>query len=145
MSQITPFINGIQHSFASIRMSLLGRVVTGVVKISYDDSVNLENQYGAGNMVDHRGVGNYEAKCSLELFQYEVVGIQQAAGGLRMQQIPPFDIIVTFLPEGSAQSVTDVIKDCQFKTNARDLSQGDTMSKVPLELIVSNIKWHGQL
>lgn len=142
---MTPLINGIQHSWASVRMVLLGRTVTGVTKIEYDDNVNLENNYGAGNMPESRGVGNYEAKCSIELYQHEVVGIQQSIAGKRLQEIDPFDIVVTFLPEGNAGLVVDVIKDCQFKTNGRSLNQSDPNSKVPLELIVSNIKWHGQL
>ena len=99
---MTPLINGIQHSWASVRMVLLGRTVTGVVSINYEDSLNLENNYGAGNMPESRGVGNYEAKCSIELFQHEVVGIQQSILGSRLHEIDPFDIVVTFLPGGNA-------------------------------------------
>ena len=60
MAEITPFINGIQHSFSSIRCNILGRTVIGFTKIDYDDKVNLENFYGAGNQVVGRGVGNYD-------------------------------------------------------------------------------------
>ena len=140
----TPLINGVQHSWAQIRMNILGREVTGVTKISYDDKDTYENNYGAGDLPDHRGKGNYEAKASIELYGYEVNAIQKAAkaaGLSRMQKIAPFDITVSWLPDGNAALVTDIIKDVQFMTNARDISQGDTSVKVPLELIVSMIQY----
>jgi hypothetical protein len=140
----TPFINGQRHSWASVRINMLGRTITGVASINYDDTWNKENQYGAGSMVSHRGIGNYEAVANIELFQFEVVGIQTASGGKRLQQIAPFDITVVYLKEGSDELVTDVIRNCEFTKNARSLTQGDMMSKVPLELIISDIKWHGQ-
>lgn len=144
MAVNTPLVNGVRHSWSSIRINMLGRTITGVASINYDDTQNMENQYGAGNMVSHRGVGNYEAVANIELYQFEVVGIQAASLGKRIQQIAPFDITVTYLEEGSDQLVVDVIRNVQFKKNSRSLNQGDMMSKVPLELIVSDIKWHGQ-
>ena len=139
-----PLINGVRHSWASIRINMLGRTVTGVAKIDYDDNQNYENIYGAGTMPSHRGKGNYEAKASIELYAFEVVGIQQAAGGQRITDIPPFDIVVVYKPTGSDGLVTDIIRNVQIKTNVRSVGQGETNIKVPLELIVSDIKWHGQ-
>jgi len=144
MSAITPMINGVRHSWSSIRINMLGRTIMGVASINYDDTMNIENIYGAGNMVSHRGNGNYEAVANIELYQFEVVGIQLATLGQRLQSIPPFDIVVCYIPEGQDGLVTDVIRNVQFKKNARSLTQGDTMSKVPMELVVSDIKWHGQ-
>ena len=139
----TPLINGVRHSWASISINMLGRTVTGVAKIDYDDNQNYENIYGAGTMPVHRGKGNYEAKASIELYQYEVVGIQEAAGG-RITDIDPFDIVVVYKPTGSDALVTDIIRNVQIKTNVRSVDQGATHIKVPLELIVSDIVWHGQ-
>ncbi len=141
---LQPMINGVRHSWSSVRINMLGRTITGVASIDYDDTLNIENLYGAGNMVSHRGNGNYEAASALELFQFEVVGIQLATAGQRIQSIPPFEIVVCYLPEGQDVLVTDIIRNVQFKKNARSLKQGDTMSKVPMDLIVSDIKWHGQ-
>ncbi len=140
----SPQINGVRHAWASISFNWLGRTVTGIAKIDYSDTVKMENQYGAGNMPSHRSVGNYEAKASIDLYQFEVVGMQLSTLGKRIQSIAPFDIIVCFRPEGQDLLVTDIIRNVQFTNNARSLNQGDTMSKVPLELICSHIKWHGQ-
>lgn len=141
----TPLINGVQHAFASIKINMLGRTLTGFVAVNYDDNVNIENNYGGGQFPDHQGVGNYEAKATLELYQYEMVALQQAANGARVQQIPPFDVNITYLATGSTQTVHDVIKNCRIKTNSRSLSQGDAKSMVTLELLCSHIDWHGQI
>lgn len=142
---MTPLINGKRHSWASIRINMLGREITGVNSINYEDTVNKENIYGAGKMPVARGEGNYEAVCGMELHQYEVVAIQQAAAGLRLQSIPPFDIVVTYIPVGSEQAVTDIIRNVEFTKNIRDYAQGDTSLPVPVELICSHIKWDGQI
>ena len=140
----SPAINGVRHAWASIAFNFLGRTVTGIAKIDYEDNLNIENHYGAGNMPSHRSIGNYEAKASLDLYQFEVVGIQMATLGKRIQSIAPFDITVCFKPEGQDLLVTDIIRNVQFKNNKRSLSQGDTKSVVPMEIICSHIKWHGQ-
>lgn len=140
-----PYVNGEQHSWASIAVNALGRTFTGITAINYSDSVDIQNQYGAGQHVDHQGVGNYEATASMELYQYEIVALQRAAGGARIQQIPPFDITVSYKPTLSAPAVNDVIRNCRIKTNNRNLTQGDPMSKVSVELIVTHIDWDGQL
>jgi hypothetical protein len=145
MAQDIPFINGVQHSWASMRANILGRTVTGISKIDYSDDKEIVNLYGAGSEVTHRGEGNYMAKASVELAGFEVNAIQKAAatnGFSRIQDIPEFDIVVTYLPIGQTRVVTDVIRNCRFKTNARSLSQGDTEIKVPLELVVSDIEWN---
>lgn len=139
-----PFINGVQHSWASISFFMLGRTVRGIAKIDYDDNVAMEDNIGAGNMPDHRAVGDYKATMKLELFQYEVVAIQTASQGKRIQKIAPFDIIVTYKPTQNAPAVIDIIKNVQFTKNVRSVSKGDTLLKVPVEVICSHIKWHGQ-
>lgn len=141
MSQL-PLINGQRHSWSSIEVNLLDRIVTGITSISYDDTEMKENHYGAGNMPVHRGRGKYEANASLTLYNYEVEAIQAALPrGKRLMDSPPFDIKVSFLDETDA-IVTHVIRNCEFKSNNRNMSQGDTKIEVSLDLIVSHIEWN---
>lgn len=140
-----PFINGVQHSWTSIRFTALGRTFSGIAKIDYDDNVEMKDNIGAGNMPDHRGVGDYMATLKIELYQYEIVALQQATAGLRIQKIPPFDVVVTYLPTQNAPAVTDIIRNVQFTKNVRTASKGDTLLKVPVEVICSHIRWHGQI
>ncbi len=141
MSQL-PLINGQRHSWSSIEVNLLDRIVTGITSISYDDTEMKENHYGAGNMPVHRGRGKYEANASMTLYNYEVEAIQTALPrGQRLMDSPPFDVKISFLDESNA-IITHVIRNCEFKSNNRNMSQGDTKIEVSLDLIVSHIEWN---
>lgn len=137
-------INGTRHAWGSIKLMLLGREVTGISEISYKDSTSKENHYGQGGMPVSRGTGQYKAEATIKLDKYEVQAIQTATGGKRLQDIDPFDIIVTYMPVGQDKLQVDVIRNCEFTTNERTTKSGDTTIGVPLPLIISHIVWHGQ-
>lgn len=137
----TPLINGTRHSWASVKINLLGRTVTGVTSIEYDDTQEKTNNYGAGIYPVSRGYGRYEATAKITLAAYEVDAIIAAAGGARLQAIPAFDVVIAFVPTGQDQLVTHYIRNAEFKNNKRSAKEGDTTLPVELELIVSHIDW----
>jgi hypothetical protein len=135
-----PLINGVQHAWSSIEVNLLGRTLTGIVSIEYGYDRAIEDHHGAGDEPVLRGYGNkVYKKTMLELFQFEVVALQQACGG-DITSIPPFDIVVLYKSTVSAPQVVDVVQNCQFLNNIRSLKSGDTKSQVKLELITAGIK-----
>jgi len=137
-----PFINGTRHSWASITVMLLGRLVTGITAVRYEDSQVKENNYGQGIYPVSRGLGKYEAKAALTLHSYEVDAILMALGpGKRLNDISPFDIVVSYLPTGSDILKSHVIRNAEFTTNKRDVKQGDTVIETEFELICSHIEW----
>ncbi|CAM1361503.1 conserved hypothetical protein [Tenacibaculum litopenaei] len=137
-----PLVNGHRHGWSSVEVNILDRIVTGITAISYDDAQVKENHYGAGDMPVFRGRGKYEAKASITLYAFEVESIQQALPkGKRLQDVPLFDIKVSFL-DNSSNVITHVIRNCEFKTNKRDMKQGDSKVEVQLDLIVSHIEWN---
>lgn len=139
---MTPLVNGTRHSWASIRVNVLGRTVEGISAIEYEDKVAKENNYGSGSFPVSRGRGNYEATAKITLHAYEVDAIQKSIGkGNRLMNIPAFDITVSYLEEGNDKLITHVIRNCEFTNNKRGVSQGDTKSEVELELITSHIVW----
>lgn len=133
---------GTLQGWNSVTVNLLGRDVEGIAKVSYDDSTTKENAYGAGPYPIGRTEGNYEAKASIELLKEEVDGIQKALpSGMRLQEIPPFDINVVYeRKDGTIQK--DRIMNCEFTNNAREVSQNDGSISVELELITSHILWN---
>lgn len=142
MSNNIPLINGIRHSWGSVRVNLLGRTVTGITAIKYDDKVEKVNNYGAGNMPVSRGYGKYEASASITLHSYEIDAIQRVLGpGKRIQDIPPFDIVVSYLADNTDQVVTHVLRNCEFTSNKREVKSGDTVIEAEFELILSHIEW----
>lgn len=137
-----PLINGIRHSWASVKVNLLGRTVSGITAIKYDDKQEKVNNYGAGIYPVSRGYGKYEASASITLHSYEIDAIQRALGpGKRIQEIPPFDIVVSYLASNTDQVVTHVLRNCEFTSNKREVKSGDTVIEVEIELILSHIEW----
>ncbi len=137
-----PLINGQQHSWSSIEVRMLDNIVTGITSVNYDDSVMKENHYGAGDFPVHRGRGKYEAKASITLYNYEVEAIIAALPrGRRLQDVPAFDIVVSYLDD-SNDIITHVVRNCEFNTNSRGINQGDTKIEVSFDLICSHIEWN---
>lgn len=137
----TPLINGTRHSWASVKCKILGRTVTGITAINYEDKQEKVNNYGAGTMPVSRGLGKYEATCKVTLHAYETEAIQRSLGvGKRLQEIAPFDIVVSFVTP-TDQVVNHVIRNCEFTNNKRDMKQGDTVIEVEHDLVISHIEW----
>jgi len=138
-----PFINGKQPSWGSIKINFLGRTATGVKSIDYSNSKTKENIYGAGDKPVARGDGNDEPSASMELSEFETRAIMSALpDGDTLQDIPPFDIVVTFKPKNSALLRTDIIRNCEFVSNGISSSQGDTEISHSHELITSHIDYN---
>lgn len=136
----TPMINGQGYSWSSIRLNLFGRTITGFTAIEYDDPETKENVWGAGKHPVERGGGNVEPACSITLLKKEVVAIEaaaKAAGILRIQDIPPFDIVVSFTVGTTIK--TDTISYCEFTNNPLSSKQGDTKIEVKCDLVVGEI------
>ena len=81
----------------SVKVVMLGRQVEGITALSYKDSKEKENIYGAGEFPVGRGEGNYKAEASITLLKEEVNALQLALGaGKRLTDIEPFDIPVMY-------------------------------------------------
>lgn len=139
----TPYINGKRHSWSSIKINFLGRTVTGIEAIAYDDNVDKANNHGAGQHVVSRGEGNYTAKCKIKLHKYEVDAILASIPTKRLQSIPEFDIVVAYVAKGQDLQRIDIVRNCEFMNSGVDVKQGDTVIAVEYELIVSHIDWGG--
>lgn len=139
----TPLINGTRHSWASVKVALLGRTVSGISSVSYEDKQEKVDNYGAGIFPVSRGKGKYEASAKITLHAYEVDAIVRALGiGKRLTDIPQFDVVVAYIPEGSDGLITHTIRNCEFTMNKREVKQGDTVIEVELDLITSHIEWN---
>lgn len=138
----TPLINGVQYSWASIKINMLGRTVTGITAVTYGQDREKIDNFGAGDQPDHRGYGPRKAKADITLYQYEVDAIIAAARNQGIQDIldiPPFDIVVVYQATATGPARTDVIRNCEFITNTLDVKQGDMKSEQKMPLITSHI------
>lgn len=136
-----PLINGVEYSWADITCTIAGAPVTGITAVKYDDDQEVVNNYGAGRFPVSRSRGRITSSASISLYTSEIVAIQERSVNGRLQDIPAFDIIVSYIPTDGGKIIHDKIRNCQFKKNLRDWSEGDTGKSVELELVPSHIEW----
>ena len=132
-----PLINGMLYSWADIVATINGVPLTG---IEYGDSQDVVNKYGAGRHPVGRAKGRITPTAKIILYQEEVETIQSQSPNGRIQDLAPFDITVTYLPD-SGIIKTDKIRNVQFSGNSRKWKEGDTGQEVELELVPSHIEW----
>lgn len=133
-------INGTEYSWSQIKLNILGNQVIGVTKITYKEEEEMEDNFGAGNRPVSRSYGKITSEASIEMYASEIEAIQQAVPTGRLQDIPEFDIVVSYQPK-LGRIVNHTLHNVRFKNNGRE-SDTDTMAiKQELELIVSHISW----
>ena len=144
INPVLGLVDGKRQSWAQVRIVALARLFVGVTKISFSDKTIIEDKGGMGQLPVLRGEGDIRAKASISLYLYEVLAILDAVkalGGKRLSDIDPFSIVVTFLPVGASLPTVIELRNVQFTDMNIDTKTGDTSIEVPLELIVSDIKW----
>lgn len=136
-----PLINGHEYCWADIVVNVYGTPVTGITGIEYSDDQEVVDVYGAGRYPVSRSKGRITCTGKISLLASEVNALTKKTSNGRLQDLPPFDIIVSYIPDDGGAVVTDKIRNCQFKKNERSWSEGDTSKSVDLDLAVSHIEW----
>lgn len=135
-----PLINGVEYAWGDIVAAINGVPLIGIVAIKYSDSQEMQNNPGAGRYPVSRSKGRITCTASITLYKSEVVALQRQAPNGRLQDIAPFDLMVSYLPESGIIS-TDKIRNCQFTENKVDWKEGDLNQQIELTLIISHIEW----
>lgn len=135
-----PLINGTAYAWSQIAFNVLGVQVSGVDSISYSEEQEMTDNYGAGTRPVSRSYGQISTEGSITLHMEEVEALQQAVDSGRLQDIPEFDLPVSYLPEGGVIT-THVLKNVRFKGNSRSVTKGDAAIAVEIPLQISHIKW----
>lgn len=137
-----PLINGVEPAWANLTINIAGVPAVGITAIDYDDKQTIENIYGMGQSPVGRGYGNIEPTASLSLLMSEVEAIRAASPTGRLQDIAPFDIVVSYAPVNSTKIITHKIRNCQFTDNPVSHTQAATKTEVNLTLLPSHIEWN---
>lgn len=124
-----------------ITLTIFGRDVEAITELSYTDEQEKENEYGAGKFPIGQSEGNYKATGSITLYSEEIVAMQRSIPkGMRIQDIPPFDVPVEYEYNGTL--IKDVLRNVSFKNNGREPKQGDGKITHKMDLLVSHIDWN---
>lgn len=134
----TPLINGVNYSWANIKLVLFGQVVTGITAIEYGAKQKKENNYGMGVEPVSRGYGNKEYEGKISIYRDEWNRIIAAAPNKDPLQVDWFDIQVSFAGSRVA-STTDILQSCEFLEDPFKVGQGDTKIIVELPLVIGGI------
>ena len=135
-----PLINGVEYAWGDIATAANGVPFVGITAIKYGDKQDVQNNYGAGRHPVSHSKGRITPSAAITLYKSEIVALQRQAPNGRLQDIAPFDITVSYLPE-SGIITTDKIRNCQFDENKVDWKEGDLNQQVELTLIPSHIEW----
>jgi hypothetical protein len=135
-----PLVNGKAYEFADISCIVLGTPILGVTAIEYGEDDNIENIYATGRYPVARGYGQITPSAKITVLMNEVMNIVSVAPSGRLQDIPEFDIVVTYT-DANLIPVVHKIRNCRFKTNMISSATGDTSIPIDLELIVSHIEF----
>lgn len=136
-----PLINGVEYSWGDIVATIAGMVATGITGIEYSDEQEVTNNYGAGRYPVSRSKGRITCAGKISLYMSEVKALERMAPNGRLQDIPAFPIVVSYVPTDGAKVVHDKLHNVQFKKNERSWKEGDTTTEVDLDLVISHIDW----
>lgn len=134
----TPLVNGVNYSWVNVSLILFGAPVVGIVAIDYKRKQEKKNNYGAGKKPVSRGYGREEYEGSIELYLDEWKAIIAASPNRNPNEIPMFDIPVTFSGDG-VLTMKDVLRSCEFMEDAVEMKEGDTRFTVKVPLIIGDI------
>lgn len=140
---MTPtLINGHSYSWADLTVNLFGAPVAGISAISYESKRDKTNVYGAGSLPVARGYGNRTFDGSITLSTEEVEAIEKASPNGNIADIPPFTIVVAYLPENSNKKKVEKLLAVEFLGDKRAWKQNDQTGEVEIPLIIGNIVWN---
>ena len=135
-----PMVNGMLVAWADIVVLVGGVPVTGITGVEYGDEQEIVNKFGAGRYPVGRAKGRITPSAKITLYHEEVVALQSQSVNGRLQDLPPIEIQVSYLPENGVV-VTDKIRNCHIPSNTRKWKEGDTGQEVELPLVPSHIEW----
>ncbi|MBN1340745.1 MAG: hypothetical protein JXA03_15560 [Bacteroidales bacterium] len=133
-------INGQVYEWASITANIAGVPVAGITAITYKEEQAMEPVYGAGNRQVGYSTGKITNTGSLTLLMEEVEALQAASASGRLQDIPEFPVIVSYLT-GDGKLANHTLKFCKFKNNGREPKEGDMSIAVTIDLLIGEIAW----
>jgi protein involved in ribonucleotide reduction len=134
-----PMINGVVYAWSSIKINVMGETLTGVDAINYEEDQAIEGVYGAGNRKIGVSYGDVETPGSITLQRHEIDRLEDLSSTGRLQDLPPFEIIVSYTAGGRVKVHT--LEFVIIKKNIGGGSKGENELSKELDLFIGNIKW----
>lgn len=130
-----------EYAWSDIKVMMLGKIIPGLRSVKYGTKQEKEAIYGTGNKPVAMGRGNKSYTCEVKLLQSELEAII-ASGGGDPTNIPPFDIVIAYVPVSGLPMKTDVIKHCEFTDVEKASNQGDKFHEITMPVACLDIKYN---
>lgn len=128
-----PLVNGVRYSFASIELSVAGKVILGAKEIAYTETLEPGELRGTSSQLLGRTAGDYSVEGSMTLYREEFDDLLGTLGEGYLRKV--FDVTITYADEG-APTKTDKLVGCRIKSVEQSNSQGTDGLEVQLQLHV---------
>ncbi len=132
-----PLINGTQYSGTSVRVNILGVSIAGLKSVRYKRSQEKSNIYGAGVNVNSRSYGKKQAEGSITILLNDYFALERAAPSNDITNIPPFDIIVSWVE--SSNVVVHTLHNVEFTEIEVNAKTEDTEIPIELPIIMTHV------
>jgi hypothetical protein len=137
-----PVLNGSDaYAWVDVKISFLKRTAVDIKSISYSQTAEKQDIYGAGASPVKRGRGKKAATCSMSISLEEVQKLVKIAPGQDITNIPMFDIMVSYQVSDLQRVFTDVVRNVEFTSNPRTPAEGNLSFDLNLDMICSHIDY----
>ena len=126
--------NSREYEWSSVKLFMLGRFVTGLQGVSYTAKQEKEYVYGTGNEPRAIQHGNKSYEGELKILQSELEALIKSAPSKDILSLQ-FDIVVSYVPSGESEIITDTLKTCEFTEIPKGMEQNDKMMEITLPII----------
>lgn len=131
-----------EFAWRNVQVTLLGRVLEGILDVDYEKEVEKKPIYGRGSKVKGIQQGNEKCSGNITLRQSEVEAMLTAAKttspNATLLDIS-FDVQIQYIAIGNTNIVKDRIVAAQFTKLPKGMKQGDTDMQIKLPLIAEDI------
>ena len=135
---ISPLAFGIDYQWNDVVANVMGVPLGTITAIEYAQEQDMMNNYGAGAYPVSRGFGKITPTAKITISMKELEAIVAVAPGGILQNIPEFDVIVTYVSVNNPV-IVHTIRNCRFKNDGRTMKNSDTQFLVELTLLPSHI------
>lgn len=138
---LTPLSSGKAEEQADIQVVIMGQLMLGFTSIEYSDDQDMEQVHAAGSAVQAYVYGKEKPMAKISFLSSHMSQFQNLVPVTnRIQDIPPFDVIVTYVDPAYITKV-HVIKNAKFKNNGRKAATGDGAIITECDLLISHIQY----
>jgi hypothetical protein len=131
-----------EYSWREVKVTILGKVIEGIMEVSYEKEVEKKPIYGRGGKTKGIQSGNEKCTGDLTLRQSEVEAMLLAAKATNPLATPLdiiFDVQVQYNLVGDATIVKDRVLAAQFTKLPKGMKQGDMDMQIKMPFLAEDI------